>query len=46
MLVHKTKQNYYPYLSKKIFNNCSSYEEMIWGLQILMKVPLNTVNIY
>lgn len=46
MLVNKTKENYYPYLSKTIFHNCSSYEHMIDGLQIMLKYEQKGINIY
>ena len=46
MLIGRTQEHYYRYLSKAIMNGCSTYEELVCGLQILLKYEQTTINIY
>jgi hypothetical protein len=37
MLVNKSPQSYYPYLSKLLITHSKDYQQLVVGLQILMK---------
>lgn len=46
MLINKTPQTYYPYLSKLLIVNPQDYNELIIGVQLLMKYDQKNINIY
>ena len=46
MLVNKTPQNYYPYLSKMVLAHADSYDQLVVGLQALSKCDQKGLNIY
>jgi hemoglobin-like flavoprotein len=46
MLVNKTPQNYYPYLSKMILASADAYDQLVVGLQALSKCDHKGLNIY
>jgi hypothetical protein len=46
MLVCPQQDTYYRYLSQTAMQSCGSYEELVLGLQTLLKYPQAALNIY